>query len=184
MKPDTTSDPQAAEVVQFWRQSRDDWFKQDPAFDQRFRERYFDLHGAITRRERDHWAVMPDGMLALLILLDQFPRNAFRGTAQMYASDALALHFARTALSSTPMHAIEPELQLFFYLPFAHSENIADQELSVRLNSQLGQPWQSHAEDHRDIIRRFGRFPHRNALLDRQTTQEEQAFLDKGGFAG
>lgn len=174
----------AVEVVRFWRAARADWFSHDPAFDQRFRERFFDLHLSVARREHDDWVATPEGALALLILLDQFPRNAFRGTGHMYATDLLARHFARMTTSADYMNAIDAELRLFFCLPFAHSEHIEDQDLSVELNARLGPTERSHAEGHRDIIRRFGRFPHRNSLLLRETTVEEQAFLDQGGFAG
>ena len=119
-----------------------------------------------------------------MILLDQFPRNAFRGTAHMYATDPLARYFARRVDAAGLMTEVEPDLRLFFCLPFAHSEDIADQDLSVELNARLGAAELSHAEGHRDIIRRFGRFPHRNLLLFRETTAAEQAFLDQGGFAG
>lgn len=123
-------------------------------------------------------------MLALLILLDQFPRNAFRGTARMYVTDPLARHFARMAQLAGHMKAVEGDLRLFFCLPFSHSEDADDQDVSVSLNAQLGQPWLSHALAHRNIVRRFGRFPHRNALLGRATTVAEQIFLDQGGFKG
>ena len=102
----------------------------------------------------------------------------------MYATDAAARRHARAALAAGHMAAVEPALQLFFCLPFAHSENLADQDLSVELNTHLGATARAHALGHRDIIRRFGRFPHRNALLGRSTTAEERAFLDGGGFAG
>ena len=177
------------EVLRFWRAAQADWFSQSPAFDERLRRRFLALHGAVVRREHDDWARSPEGSLALLILLDQFPRNAFRGTARMYATDPLARHFARLAQAAGHLEAldevaVDAGLGLFFALPFAHSEALADQQVSVMLNARLGQPWLSHAEGHRDIIRRFGRFPHRNRILGRTTTPEEQAFLDQGGFAG
>lgn len=179
----TGEDP--AHVVGFWRDAgAGQWFGKDPAFDRRFRECFLDLHLAAGRREFDGWINDPQGALALMVLLDQFPRNAFRGTGHMYATDPLARHFARMAHAAGHMHSVEPALRLFFCLPFAHSENIDDQNLSVELNAQLGPAERSHAEGHRDIIRRFGRFPHRNALLLRETTSQEQAFLDQGGFAG
>jgi len=175
---------EVSDVVGFWRAAQMDWFSHDPIFDRRFRERHLDLHLAVARGERDAWASIPEGSLALLILLDQFPRNAFRGTAHMYATDSLARHFARAALSAGHMDAVDADLRLFLCLPFAHSELRGDQDLSVALNARLGQPWLSHAQSHRSIIHRFGRFPHRNALLGRRSTAEEQAFLDSGGFAG
>ncbi|TCQ03760.1 uncharacterized protein DUF924 [Rhizobium sp. PP-F2F-G36] len=102
----------------------------------------------------------------------------------MFATDPLARHYARLALDGRHMARVKPELRLFFCLPFAHSEDMADQELSVRLNAGLGQPWLAHAEGHRDIIRRFGRFPHRNPGLGLTMTAEESAYLARGGFQG
>jgi uncharacterized protein (DUF924 family) len=179
----TTAMPE--EVVDFWRDAGPErWFNKDAAFDTLFRERFLPLHFAAARRELDPWAETAPGSLALAILLDQFPRNAFRGTAHMYATDPLALHFARRAQAEAHGEATDAELRLFLHLPFCHSENLADQDLSVRLSTPLGGSAREHAEGHRDIIRRFGRFPHRNPLLGRETTAEEQAFIDGGGFAG
>lgn len=174
------------EVVDFWREAgrAGHWFDKNPEFDQTFRARFLDLHLAAARGQCEHWSRDAHGSLALLILLDQFPRNAFRGTAHMYATDGLALRVARQAIARGHMEQAEPALQLFFCLPFAHSENLADQELSVELNARLGAAARSHAEGHREIIRRFGKFPHRNPLLLRETTAPERAFLAAGGFAG
>lgn len=138
----------------------------------------------MARRECDDWIDTQEGALALVILLDQFPRNAFRNTSHMYATDGLFRHFAFTAISEGYINSVEPTLHLFFCLPFAQSENLADQDLSVALNAQLGTVERSHAEGHCDIIQRFGRFPHRNRLLLPETTTQEQNFLDAGGFAG
>ena len=182
--PQPNTPPRAQAVVDFWRQSSSDWFSHSAAFDRRFRDRFLTLHEVAAEGSLDGWGRTPHGALALLILLDQFPRNAFRGTARMYATDAAARRHARAALAAGHMAAVEPALQLFFCLPFAHSENLADQDLSVEMNTHLGATARAHALGHRDIIRRFGRFPHRNALLGRSTTAEERAFLDGGGFAG
>jgi len=171
-------------IVEFWRRSEAHWFRKSDAFDVTFRERYLDLHFAAARRELDDWSRAPAGSLALLILLDQFPRNAFRGTAHMYATDTLARHHARLALAQGHMEQVEKALRLFFCLPFAHSEDLADQDLSITLHATLGPDYMPHAQEHRDIVLRFGRFPHRNSLLLRDTTAEEQAFLEAGGFAG
>ena len=171
-------------MVDFWRRASPHWFSKDARFDRQFRDRFLPVHDAAAQRTLDDWATTAHGALALIVLLDQFPRNAFRGTNRMYATDALARDYARVAIDRGHMVAIEPSLRLFFCLPFAHAENLADQNLSVELNSRIG-PWaRSHALGHRDIIQRFGRFPHRNALLGRHTTPAEQAFLDAGGFAG
>lgn len=179
----TVHDP--LDVVGFWRQAGPGcWFAKDAAFDRLFRDRCIDAHESAARGELDDWAQTPQGALALVLLTDQFPRNAFRGTARMYATDPLARHFALQAQRQGHMVAVELPMRLFFCLPFAHSEDVADQDLSVRLHEALGQPWLTHARGHRDIIRRFGRFPHRNRLLGRRSTPEEKAFLDAGGFAG
>ena len=183
---DRSLDGEGAEVVAFWKDAgaRGRWFDKDAGFDRRFRERFYDLHMATAARRHDGWMASSEGALALLILTDQFPRNAFRETGHMYATDPLARHYARQALDRGHMERVEPDLRLFFCLPFAHSENLSDQDLSVRLNARLGPTWLSHAEGHRDIVRRFGRFPHRNPMLGRATTPEEAEFLKGGGFQG
>ncbi|MET4579991.1 DUF924 family protein [Ottowia thiooxydans] len=177
---------EAREIVAYWREAGDkgNWFRKDPAFDRDFRNRFLRLHEAAGRRELDHWADTADGSLALMILLDQFPRNSFRGTARMYATDELARWFAHDALKKSHMQEVPASLQLFFCLPFAHSEQLADQDVSVELNTLLGTEARSHAEGHRDIIKRFGRFPHRNSILGRASTPSEIEFLRNGGFAG
>jgi uncharacterized protein (DUF924 family) len=175
----------ASAVIDFWREAGPArWFAKNAEFDRRFREHFLSLHEAAAGGELAGWSATPNGALALLLLLDQFPRNAFRGTARMYASDALARDVAAAAIGAGHDGAFPTELRLFFYLPFGHSENLADQERSVALNRRLGQPDLSHAERHRDIVRRFGRFPHRNPILGRTMTREEQRFLDGGGYAG
>jgi uncharacterized protein (DUF924 family) len=180
-----TPSDEARAFVDFWREAgRDRWFKQDDAFDRRMRDRFLDAYEAAARGELARWLAMPDAALALVLLLDQFPRNAFRGTPRMYATDGMARAVAAAATDAGYDEAVEPALRLFFYLPFEHSENLADQERSVALHRALGYPDLRYAERHRDIIRRFGRFPHRNQILGRRTTSEEQRFLDDGGFAG
>ncbi|WP_243720264.1 DUF924 family protein [Luteimonas aestuarii] len=160
------------------------WFAKDAAFDAAFHARFIATHEASARGEVNEWAHAPSSCLALLLLLDQFPRNAFRGTPRMYATDAAAIEVARHAVAAGFDRRVEGLLRLFFYLPFAHSERLEDQEVSVALNRRLGQPWLSHAEDHRNIVKRFGRFPHRNPILGRPSTPEEIAFLAAGGFSG
>ncbi|HLL09669.1 MAG TPA: DUF924 family protein [Rubrivivax sp.] len=173
----------AEDVLSFWREAGPArWFAKDEAFDAHFRDRFQAAHVAAARRELDSWAATATGSLALLILLDQFPRNSYRGSAHMYATDGLARHFARRALDAGHDAQVEAALRSFCYLPFMHSEDAADQDLSLRLQQQLGA--NEYAVSHRDIIRRFGRFPHRNHLLGRETTAEETAFLQEGGFSG
>lgn len=174
------------EVVRFWHDAGPSaWFRKNAAFDRRFRERFHDAHFAAARREHDGWATQgPESALALVLLLDQYPRNAFRGTGHMYATDPLARHYAGLLVAQGFDRQIDESLRLFCYLPFAHSEDMADQQRSLALNRALSAESGEHAQGHLDIIRRFGRFPHRNHLLGRTTTPEEQAFLDGGGFAG
>jgi len=173
----------ANDVIDFWREAGPkSWFSKDEAFDARFRHRFEEAHFAAARRELDSWAATAKGSLALLILLDQFPRNAYRGSAHMYATDALARYFARRALEAGHDTEVDVELRSFCYLPFMHSEDLGDQDLSMQLQQKLGP--NEYAVNHRDIIRRFGRFPHRNRLLGRETTPEEAAYLEGGGFSG
>jgi uncharacterized protein (DUF924 family) len=172
-------------VVEFWREAGPSkWFAKDKDFDRRFRERLLATHEAAARGDLDGWLSTPTGALALIILLDQFPRNAFRGTPRMYTTDARARAAAAAAIEAGQHRAVPKELRLFMYLPFGHSEDPADQERSVALAEALGEPDLSHAKRHRDIIRRFGRFPHRNPILGRSMTADEQRYLDDGGYAG
>ena len=172
-------------VVRFWREAGlDRWFTSDAGFDRVFREHFMGAHLAAASRQLDAWMANAEGCLALLILLDQFPRNAFRGCAHMYATDPLARFIARHVLERGFDQQLDRDMRAFVYLPFEHSEDLADQELSVTLFDALGGAFQPYAATHRDIIRRFGRFPHRNGELGRETSPEERAFLDGGGFAG
>ncbi len=174
-----------AEVVGFWRDAGPQrWFRKDEAFDQRCRAVLHPAHEAAVRGELGAWAATAEGALALVLLLDQYPRNAFRGTAQVYATDARAREAADAALRAGFDRQVDPELARFFYLPFMHSERLEDQERSVALNLPLGEEAARYALHHRDVVRRFGRFPHRNAVLGRTSTPEEQRFLEEGGFAG
>ncbi|MEI9421743.1 DUF924 family protein [Mesorhizobium sp. Cs1299R1N1] len=178
-------DSRALSVTKFWRDAGEDaWFEKNNAFDADFRDGFLDLHYAAARREYDDWSGCAEGSLALMILLDQFPRNCFRGTGHMFATDPLAKHFAQKAVAAGHDVVLEPEVRVFLYLPFEHSENLADQELSVELHTARAEFNLKYALEHRDIIQRFGRFPHRNRMLGRETTAEEKAFLDDGGFSG
>jgi len=180
----------AADVLTFWFQDNPDewrtdpWFKKDETFDDTIRARFGTAVQAAQDGVLDAWATTPEGTLALLILLDQYPRNAYRGSGHMYATDALARHFARRAIELGVHERVEAPLRLFWCLPFAHSEDLADQHLSVELSERLTPDSLSHAIEHRDIVLRFGRFPHRNPMLGRETTAEEAVFLQAGGFAG
>jgi uncharacterized protein (DUF924 family) len=183
--PKPSPPAEAAAVVAFWREAGPAlWFAKNAEFDRRFRERFLTLHEAAARGELAGWLATPEGALALVVLLDQFPRNAFRGTPHMYATDVLARQVADAAIAAGHDQAVEKAIRKFFYLPFGHSEKLADQERSVALCKALGQLDLAHAEGHRDIVRRFGRFPHRNPILGRSMTKEEQRYLDSGGYQG
>jgi uncharacterized protein (DUF924 family) len=175
----------ALDILEFWEDAGPDlWFAKDAKFDQRFRERFILDHEAAARGELDYWQSTAEGALALVILLDQFPRNAFRGTPRMYETDALAKRIAGHAFSAGYDQLTPEILRKFFVLPFAHSEELADQERAVALARRLGGDDLAHAVHHLEIVRRFGRFPHRNAILNRETTREEQEYLDGGGYQG
>lgn len=182
---DNTQPTAPADVVSFWREAGPSrWFRKDAAFDTQFRDRFLAAHEAAARGDLDSWGNDAEGALALLILLDQFPRNAFRGGARMFATDAKARSVADAALKKGFDEATEKPLRNFFYLPFMHSESLADQDRAAALTAPLDAESHKFAHIHRDIIEKFGRFPHRNAVLGRETTPQEQAFLDSGGFAG
>ena len=184
-EPATVLPDCTVEILDYWREAGPgEWFGKNPDFDRELRQRFLASHLLASAEEYRSWENLAEGALALLILLDQFPRNAFRGTSRMYATDEQARRIARHAIAARMDQQVETPLRLFFYLPFAHSEELADQEFSVMLNRRLGRPWLDHAIDHHRIIQRFGRFPHRNPLLGRTTTAVERAFLDGGGFSG
>jgi uncharacterized protein (DUF924 family) len=174
------------DVVGFWRLAGPQkWFAKSHAFDTAIELRFEAAHHAAARGKYDGWAATAEGALALVILLDQFPRNLFRGSAHSFATDGKALAIARGAIGEGFDSQVEPALTPFFYMPLMHSEALADQDICVALCEALGaEETLKFAHLHRDIIARFGRFPHRNAMLGRTTTAEEQEFLDEGGFAG
>ena len=175
--------PQA--VIEFWKQAGPKhWFAKDKAFDTLFRDTFYSAHFLAASRQLERWLAQPEGALALLLLLDQYPRNAFRGTAHMFATDSLARFYARQMINNGLDKAFEADLRLFCYLPFEHSEDAADQQLSLQLHLSLGPQASVWAQEHAEIIQRFGRFPHRNEVLGRETTEQERMFLDQGGFAG
>ncbi|HEY8002843.1 MAG TPA: DUF924 family protein [Phenylobacterium sp.] len=174
------------DVIGFWRQAGPEkWFKKLIAFDEAVRLKFEPTHHRAARGEYDGWIGDAQGALALMILLDQFPRNLYRGSAHAFATDPKARAFARAAVDAGFDREVEPALRNFFYLPFEHSESLADQDFCLALCTEAGDAdnlkW---AALHRDIIVRFGRFPHRNQALGRRTTPEEQEFLDEGGFSG
>ena len=173
------------DVLAFWQEAGPArWFKRDDGFDATFRERFLAVHAQAAAGTLDPWLSTAEGALALVLLLDQFPRNAFRGTPRVYATDAKARAAADLAIRAGFDRSVPPALRQFFYLPFMHSEQAEDLERCVVLNEQVGGEPLRYARHHRDIVARFGRFPHRNALLGRPSTPEEERFLREGGFAG
>ena len=186
-RTDTKDEPVGPpEVLAFWRAAGPDkWFEKDPAFDAAIAARFAGLWRTAAEGGLAPWEETPEGALALVIVLDQFPRNMFRDSAKAFAADPLARTVADRAIGRGFDLHFAPAEQAFFYLPFEHSEDAADQNRCIALFRATGDTdllkW---AQLHADIIRRYGRFPHRNALLGRATTPEEQAFLDGGGFAG
>ncbi|MEZ5787176.1 MAG: DUF924 family protein [Xanthobacteraceae bacterium] len=176
----------ANRVLAFWRAlGREKWFSRDDEIDAEILQRFLPTYEAAVAGLLAGWEDTPQSALALLIVLDQFPRNMFRASARAFAADAQAREVAGRALARRFDQTVEPGERGFFYLPLMHSEDIADQERCVALYQAAGdEDGLKFALIHADIIRRFGRFPHRNALLGRDTTADEQAFLAAGGFAG
>jgi uncharacterized protein (DUF924 family) len=180
------SNTSAADVLAFWRAAGPDkWFKKDAALDAEIVSRFAVLWREAAAGALSDWEAAAESALALVIVLDQFPRNMFRGKADGFATDALARGVTDRAIARGFDQKVPESERLFFYLPFEHSESLADQERAIALIGTLGNPdltrW---SELHADVIRRFGRFPHRNSALGRATTREEQEYLDAGGFAG
>jgi len=180
-----TTPNRAGEVLTFWEEAGPEmWYKQDDSFDRTIRDRFGALWDAAAAGGCADWAVGARGALALLILLDQFPRNMFRASPRAFATDERALRVAHQALSQGWDMRAQPPIRQFFYLPFMHSERLTDQDRGVRLFKARmpGGDNLLHARAHREVIRRFGRFPYRNAALGRETTRPEQDFLDAGGY--
>jgi len=185
----SAADPRAAELLGFWfrGEPRDRrWFDKDAAFDQELRGRFLGLYEEAAAGGLQAWLHSPATCLARILLLDQLPRNMFRGSARAFATDKLALAAARHALERGYDASMRPEERLFMYLPFEHAESLAEQERGCTLMKPLEAFPQTndayrYACAHRDIIGRFGRFPHRNAILGRASTPEEIEFLKGPG---
>lgn len=176
------SGPDAADILRFWFEEHPkDWFVKNPSFDAQIRSRFLALHEVAVAGQLAHWADEPASGLALIILLDQFPRNMFRGQARAFAADPLARAAARVILQRGWDKEMPRSEQLFAYLPFEHSESLEDQDLSCHLMKDFDAEQLHYAIRHREIIQRFGRFPHRNGLLGRENTAAETEFLAQPG---
>jgi uncharacterized protein (DUF924 family) len=171
-------------VIEFWFApgTEERWFAVDPSFDEEIRRRYGPLVQRAAAGNLADWAASPRGALALCLLLDQIPRNIWRGSPQAFSCDAMARDVARAAIGAGFDRSLLPEQRPFLYLPLEHSEDITDQDLCVALMRQLDDPEMlDYAQRHRDIVARFGRFPHRNVILGRSSTAEETEFLQQPG---
>jgi uncharacterized protein (DUF924 family) len=175
-----------ADIIAFWSEAGPArWYKKDDAFDAEIRDRFEAAHHGAARGEFAAWEDSAQGALALLILLDQFPRNIYRDSAHAFAADGLAQSIAVRAIDSGHDRAVEMPMRIFFYMPLEHTEDLSMQSRCCALFEAAGNAeYLRYAHLHRDIIVRFGRFPHRNACLGRASTPEEIAFLASGGFKG
>ncbi len=180
----SVSEPQ--DITEFWAEAgAKKWWQKDDAFDAEIRTRFADTLDAAQAGDLDHWQNTPDGTLALILVLDQFTRNLNRDSADAYANDNKALTVAKAAIQRGDDQRMRDDIMVFTYLPLMHSENIEDQRRCLAHMEATGLEGNiKAAREHLDIIERFGRFPHRNAVLGRETTPEEQTFLDEGGFKG
>jgi uncharacterized protein (DUF924 family) len=171
------------DVLRFWfgevEEPREEWFRKDEDFDREIRDRFETLYESAASGELDAWRETAEGSLALVIVLDQFPRNMFRGDPRCYSTDEKALDTAKRAVDRALDRELPPLRRTFLYMPFMHSEDLADQRRSVELFR--GMDSGGYAVRHMEIVERFGRFPHRNEVLERDTTPEEAEFLTQPG---
>ena len=176
------------EILEFWfsDEARKLWFKSTSAFDDLCRQRFLGVWEQACRGELDQWMETADGCLALVIILDQFPLNMFRGDARSFASEARSRDVARHALDRNFDRDMTTEQRAFLYMPFMHSEVLEDQDLALQLFDQPGlESNLRFARHHHDIVRRFGRFPHRNEALGRDSTSAEREYLNsREAFTG
>lgn len=159
---------------------RDEWFKSTPEFDAKINARFSETYENAAAGGHDDWATTAPGSLALIILLDQFPRNIFRGTARAFAADEKALRIAKDAIANGLDEGLPPNALMFLYMPYQHSEQLADQDRAIELFAKIDPESAQFAADHRDVIAKFGRFPHRNTVLGRDSTVEEEEYLKDG----
>ncbi|KUF11447.1 DUF924 family protein [Pseudoponticoccus marisrubri] len=180
--------PRPEDILAFWLDEvgPEGWYKQDDALDRTIRERYLEPWTGLMEGRYALWLTYPSGVLAYIILADQFPRNMFRGEARAFASDGVARAAAKQAIHRGWDLKIDPPARQFFYMPLMHSENLCDQDRCVRLMAErmggFGDGNLLHAKVHREVIRLFGRFPYRNEALSRKFTEAERAYVEQGGY--
>ena len=174
------------EVMNFWAKAGSEkWWAKNDEFDAQIKQKFDTTHTYANTGRLDDWIETPDTTLAFVIVLDQFSRNMFRNDARAFAQDKQCVAIVRSAIANGFDRKLRSDIGMFIYLPLMHSENISDQEQCLiemerlKLENEI-----YHAKLHLNIIKKFGRFPHRNSILGRKTTPEEQAFLEDGGFAG
>ncbi|PIL20396.1 hypothetical protein P775_09660 [Puniceibacterium antarcticum] len=176
------------QILEFWLDEvgESGWYKSDPELDATVRSRFDETWRSAMEGRYGFWLTYPAGALAYLVLLDQFPRNMFRGSGESFASDSVALAVAKQSISRGWDLKIDEPARQFFYLPLMHSENLSDQDRCIRLMHErmpnAGGDNLLHARAHREVIRQFGRFPTRNEALSRGLTRNEQAYVASGGY--
>jgi uncharacterized protein (DUF924 family) len=171
------------DIVRFWfgELGPKDWYRRDAAVDADITARFRQIYEALKEGVPESWLAEPKSFLAAILVLDQFPRNMFRDDARAFATDAAALALAKRAIAEGAADKLPPKERAFIYMPFQHSEDADDQARSAELFTALGNPLNlDFALSHQAVIERFGRFPHRNEVLGRASTEEEEAFLAKG----
>lgn len=184
--PDAADEEWIGDVLDFWfdEVGPEAWFREDAATDEKIRSRFLILYEVLARWPPGAALASPERALATVLVLDQFPRNLFRASAQAFATDERAREIARGAIAKGFDKGFDKDKRLFLYLPFEHSEDKEDQARSVELIASLGDPGLADwAVRHKAVVDRFGRFPHRNAVLGRASTPEEEAFLKEPGSA-
>jgi len=177
------TEPAPADILTFWytERMRSQWFSSTTELDKEIGEKFEPTWNDAATNKLDSWRNTPEGCLALAIVLDQFPLNMFRGSAKSYSTEAKAVEVSKQAIKKGFDKLIDPDKLAFLYMPLMHSETLSDQDLCVELMSTARlEANASFAKHHREIIRRFGRFPHRNAALNRKSTEAELAYLESG----
>ncbi len=176
-----------SDIITFWQDEVGPagWYIIDPALDQKIRDRYIDFWHDVRAGEYDDWAGNPEGSLAMLIAIDQFPRNMFRGSGDSFATDSKARCIAKRAIFASYDQKIPEPMRQFFYLPLMHSEVLADQDTCMRMFklNMSGEDRFLHPRAHREVIRKFGRFPYRNKAMGRLSTSAEKDYIAAGGYS-